>query len=109
MRPVESFLHMMPHTVTIESLGSRNAYGHVTYGSSVAYRARVVGKQRMVTDTQGKEIISTHTIYLASNDMIDTTARITLPAGFVPSSPPIVSIGRYPDGTGIFATVVYVG
>lgn len=105
---IARFRHMMPQTVTIEALSSRDKYGAPTYAVGKQYRARIVGKHELVTNAQGKEVTSTHIVYLVSNDDIKTTARITLPSDFDPRQPPIVSVGTYPDGKGVFARTLFL-
>lgn len=104
---IEEFLDMMPHTITVEPFVSMDEFSRRTYGSPVRYRARVVGKNKSVTNFAGEEVISNVTAYIANSTGIKSTDRITLPAGFEPSQPPILSIERIPDENGLHHEVIY--
>ncbi len=99
-------LALMPHTVTVEPLTGRDDYGRPTYGAAVQYRARVVGKQKLVRAADGAERVSATTVYLASAPGVGPEDRITLPDG---SRPPILAVSKVPDEKGAHHEVVYCG
>lgn len=102
----KDFLALMPHTVTIQPLTGRDEYSRPTYGPGIQYRARVVGKQKLVRAADGSERVSATTIYVVGVSGISPEDRITLPDG---SQPPILAVSRMPDERGDHHEVVYCG
>lgn len=101
---------MMPHTVKIEPLRSVDAWGKPTYHgppSGGAYQALVVHRVRKVLDFKGVEAVSNVTVYTNTVDLIEHTARLTLPSGYVPQQPRIVRVERQADEYGLHHTVIY--
>ncbi len=82
-----AFRSMMPHRVTTEAVGSFDQYHKPTYDTAVESQARVIEKQQLVIDTQGREVVSTHTVWIAPDassgllPAITSEARVTLPDG----------------------------
>lgn len=105
---ISEFRDLLHQTITLEPWAGRDGYGAPSYGAAVSYSARVVGKQMLVRDMQGQEVTSQFTIYLLSNVAVDGRSRITLPAGYSPTNPPILSVGTYPDEDGIHHTTIFV-
>ena len=91
------FLELMPHTVSIANLSSRNSYGVPTFGTATSYRARVVKKAEIVRDTAGAEVVSTTQVWLYGTSGVTPESRITLPDS---STPSILMVETYPDETG---------
>jgi hypothetical protein len=96
-------LELLTQTVTVETVTSRDGYGKPVYGTARTYRARVVGKTRLVRDANGVERVSSETVYADSTDLMPTD-RITLPDG---SQPLILSVGSYPDERGAHHQVIF--
>lgn len=99
-------------TVTIETwTGARDSYGKPTYNAPVIYPARVpaVWKAMAVRTVDGVAIYGRGPIYLNTVAAISPNDRITLPAGFTPPQPPILSASIIGDETGSIATQVVVG
>lgn len=105
---VQDLADLIIQTITIEPWLSEDMYGNETYDTGITYKARVVGKAKMVRDQKGNEVVSTHTVYLLSNVVVDTRSRVTLPAGYPVSQPPIMSVGRYPDDIDIYYTALFL-
>ena len=103
---ISDWLDMCPHTVTVEPFSSRNAYGAATYGTAVTYRARVQGKNQMIRNVGGEEVVSTITVYVATQTMTPQD-RITLPSPFSPTQPDILAVQRVSDESGQHHVVVY--
>ncbi len=98
---------MMPHAVTYEAPASRDAYGAITYGAAVTYRARVVYKQtRIVNRINGQDAVSTGEVWINAAIIPATDARITLPSG---DTPLIMNWETYPDADGDHHTKFYFG
>ena len=57
-------------------------------------------------DNQCTVASATH-VYLNSAVAFTVEDRLTLPAGFVPNQPPILSMERLSDETGVIATVLH--
>ena len=101
-------------TVQIAARTAVDGYGQATFASNVAYRARVVGRRRLVRNDQGDQVMSTHTVYFAATPAVGAHARITLSTGDVNSTetgalqPPILSIGKFPDDLGRQHVVLFL-
>lgn len=102
---IRAFRSLMRQTVTIAPWSSQNAYGEPAFGTAVTYPARVVARTRMVRDTQGREVVSTATVYLGAAPTLSVKDRLTLPNG---ETPVIAAIGDYPDERGPHHSVVYL-
>ena len=100
-------LLMMPHQIAIEPYQSHNQYGEPTYGAAVTYTARVQGKVRMIRDSTGVERVSTVMCYVATTAAIGPKDKLSLPSGWVPASPPILSVQRVSDESGDHHIVIY--
>lgn len=105
--PIErDFLALMPHQVTIQRFTGRDLFGQPQYGPPEVYRARVVGKQRLVRSRDGTEKVSATQVYVFGAPAVSVEDRITLPDG---SQPPILAVSRVPDETGDHHVVIYCG
>ena len=106
---ISEFRDFMPHSVTIETWGSQNEYGEPTYTTCSHYPARVEMKSRRIAGSGGVEIAARGRVFLCTATVPSTKDRITLPASFVPTQPPILDAYAVTDDKGIHHTVVYVG
>lgn len=94
---------LMNQTVTYEPFASQDQYGVRSYGAAKTVKARIEQVTRRVTSQQGSEVASNTQVYLkpqatdASSIVPTHRDRITLPAGFAPQQPPILSIDRHMD------------
>lgn len=95
-------------TVTLERWTGRDAYGVDTFGPAETYPARVSGRVRRIMTVTGDERVSTATIYFDQSPGITPFDRVTLPARFVPRSPPILAIRTSPDDLGRVMETVYL-
>lgn len=103
---IGAWADMMPHTITIEPFVSRDTYGAATYGAAVTYKARVQGKNRLITTLSGDEKVSTVTVYVGSTS-ITPEDRLTLPASFSPTIPNILDVQPVSDESGHHHQVIY--
>lgn len=100
--------------VTVEARSSVDGYGEPTYSTAVSHRARVVGKRRLVRNSQGDEVMSTHQVYFAGQPAIGAHDRLTLSTGDVNSTetgarqPPVLATGIFPDDAGRKQVTVYL-
>lgn len=105
----EALRGLFGQTVTIAPLSSVGAFGGKTAGTAVSYDARVVYKQRLVKDTQGREVLATTIVYVAptSSGGLPTgkpDETLTLPDGTTPN---ILNVAKYPGEDGTYETVTY--
>ena len=97
----DNFLDLMPHTVKVAPADAAlTVEGQKTWGADVSYTGLVEQKARMVRDSQGRQVVSSSSAYLATADDIKTDARVTLPSGFTPQQPKIVVVERPSDEAG---------
>lgn len=98
---------LMTDTVTLEPYSGQNSHAEPTFGAGVQYQARVVGRTRLVRDTDGQQVVSNQTVYLATIPATLTTRdRITLPDG---TQPLMMMIERVPDEHGAYYVAIYTG
>jgi hypothetical protein len=101
-----AFREFMHQVVTVEPWISQDDYGNAIYGPPSSYKARVVGRQRMVRSAIGEEVISSKTIYLNGPVELSIKDRLRLPSG---EEVTIFAIAHLPDEEGDHHTVVYTG
>jgi hypothetical protein len=87
-----SFSGLLPDSITIEPYIGADGYGAAQFGSAVTYKARLRGGAADVKTAAGEEVVSKIQIYLNTITPIDTRSRITLPARFSPTNPPIIGV-----------------
>lgn len=98
---VDEFIDMLPHTVQVAAAADAlTVEGQKTWGADVGYAALVEQKARMVRDSQGTQVMSSTSVYLATGADVKTDSRVTLPTGFTPRQPKIVSVERPSDENG---------
>ena len=94
-------------TKRLTSAGSRNLYGVATYATlSSPFRGRYVRKNRLVRAFTGDERVSRSHFYFYGTPGLDPEDRVALPDG---TSPPVLSVRRYPDENGAHHEVAYFG
>jgi hypothetical protein len=115
MRAVAGWARMMRQTATVAPRSGQDGYAEPTYGAAVSYRCRLVGKRKLVLTAEGRQVVSTQTLYLMSDAAIDPESQVTLSTGDVGSTerhainPPILGVGRYPaDDGGFHHTVLFL-
>jgi len=91
-----------------------DGFGHESYGNDVEYAARVVGKNQLVRDSRGEQVVSTRMVYFALTPDIGVHDRLTLSTGDARSTedgarrPAIMSVGVSPDDLGGESLVAYL-
>lgn len=102
----------MQDTITIEPYSGTNVNQEDTYGASVSYTCRVVGKRKIVRLPSGQEAVSNAQAYLDRLATVDPRDKITLPVRFAMRNPPILDVQMLPDEDGTSGsgahTVIYV-
>lgn len=91
---------LMQDTVTIEPFASVNVNQEDSYGASVSYTCRVVGKRKIIRKLDGQEAVSMAQVYLDRLATVDPRDRITLPSRFAMRTPAILSVEMLPDEDG---------
>lgn len=87
-----SLLELLPDEITIEPFESTTVNQSSSYGTAVTYRAQVVAEFERVIDRNGREVKSSARVLIPERVHIDPRSRITLPEGWVPRQPPIISV-----------------
>jgi hypothetical protein len=105
---IEEFEDVLNQTITVEPFTGSDGYGEPSFGTSISYKARCVGKTRIIRDGKGNERISSHTVYVNSLAEFSPKDRITLPIGYSPQQPQIISIGSFPDESGMHHKTIYL-
>lgn len=89
------FSGMLCHEVLIEPFTAQSATGFkgaATYGTAITYPCRIEYKNRRVIAQDGNQRLSQGRVIIEGEVTIDIQSRITLPDGFRPRRPPIISI-----------------
>lgn len=103
------FEAFMPDLVAIEACLSVDSYGKRAFADPPApktVRCRIEQEARKVTTGDGKEVVSQTRLFLkptaedGSAYTLGSNDRITLPAGYTPQQPPILTVGRENDAEG---------
>lgn len=107
----KEYLQLMPDTVTVADVATRDEYGKRTYATATSHRARISLKDERVVNLLGVEVLANIKIVLAPDaagnlPSIDAESRLTLPDG---STPEVVSFGIASDEDGPHHAVVWVG
>ena len=97
MTIVDDLADMMPDTVTLSTVASRDDYGVPTYNTGVEFVARVVRRHRLVRTVDGDEVISTAQVWIAGCPTISPDDQIELSDG---STPPILAVEKFQDENG---------
>lgn len=103
---IKDFLDMMPDTITHEPLTGRDDYGKPTHGASVEYPARVVYKAKWLEAKDGSQVLAKAIVWIGGIPTISPEDKIVLPDS---TTPPILSIERYPDEDGLHHVKVFFG
>lgn len=101
---------LLPHSVTIKAVASRNGYGEPTYDSGTAYTARVVKKQKKVRSFGGEETIAQGEIWIKGQPNCGPQHQVTVPSGYFDSTtPPIIGSEQIVDEGGVIGEKLFIG
>lgn len=104
------WLDFMPETVTVNSYVSQSVSGAKTYNpTAVSYPARIELKNHRIVDMNGREILAKGRVFLGTTTIIDTRDKLTLPAGYVPQTPPILAVNPVADESGTHHVTLEIG
>lgn len=101
---------LFPDDVTVEPFVSADENGDATYGTAFTVKARVIGRTKLVADSDGQEQVSSVQALLAGAFGVTAEDRFTLPVRFSTNSrnpsdlgarqPRAISIDRETDENG---------
>lgn len=103
----DSLRELYEDTITIEPFSGETAGRVRSYGSGVAYEAILTSGAKRVIGNDGAEVVSTVHAMIQNRVHIDQRSRVTLPSGFVPNQPPILSIEHY-KALGMDSTILHL-
>lgn len=83
---------LFPDTITISPFSSNSVTQVLTHGSAVSHRAQVTSEWSKTINKEGREVESTIVVLIPERVHIDPRDLLTLPAGWVPNTPPIISV-----------------
>lgn len=98
---------LLADTVTVEPHVSTDASGAKTYGAAVTYRCHIDGRARLVRDNFGEQRAVSVAVYLAATPAVTQEDRLTLPAPYSPTQPPIIAVRPVSDEAGWHHQVLY--
>lgn len=103
---------LMKDSIGWEARTGMSASQAPTYAASKTALGRIEQHTRLVRDAQGREVASNTRLFLRPR-LSDGTAftpkvgdRFTLPAGYDPQQPPVISVQRENDEVGLHHWVV---
>lgn len=101
---------MMPDTVTLNAFVSRDGQSKPTYSpTAVEYDARIELKNHLIVDKHGREVLAKGRVFLAMTTVPSVDDKLTLPAGYVPLTPPILAVNSVSDDVGSHHVVLEIG
>lgn len=104
---VSEWADFMPMTVGIEPWTAYTGGGSgATYGASVNYSCRIEMKNHLIVGKDGKTITARGRVFLLSTVIIGSKDRVTLPAGYVPTQPPLLDVNIVDDESGTHHTTL---
>jgi|ERR1035437_1089509 hypothetical protein len=89
--------YLMPSTVKIAPMASKDAYSKHTYGSDTSIQCNIAGEITLVKDSKGVESVSKTQIILATVNGTTVDSRVTLPDN---TTPRILTVKTFQDHTG---------
>lgn len=107
---VAEWLDMMASTITIDAWVSNSVSGVPSYaGAPVSYKAYIEIKNHRIIDSQGREVMARGRVFVGAAISPSVKDKITLPAGYVPLTPPILSVNLADDELGQHHTTIEIG
>lgn len=107
---ISEFLDFMPDTVTIYPWTGQTVTGAPDYSpTGTTYDAYIEMENHLAVDAKGQQVLARGWVFLGSNAVVGIKDKIVLPDGFVPSSPPIISVNLVSDEAGNHHTELEIG
>lgn len=95
-------------TVTHTPWTGQNGSGEPQFGSATSYKAQVSGQNKLVYDSQGKQVLSSLRVILVSYVAVNPKDKITLPSGYPVLAPPILAVELWQNEEGQDHTTVHL-
>lgn len=83
---------LMPFTVMVEPLLSKDRFGEETYGPAVPIRGRLRNGNTITKDSDGQEVVSKVQFWAAGVFDLSADDRYTLPAPWTPTQPQAIAV-----------------
>lgn len=107
---ISEFLDFMASTVTIDAWVSQSVSGVPSYaGAPASYPAYIEIKNHLIIDSAGREVMARGKVWLGTTTMPGVKDKLTLPAGYVPLTPPIIAVNLADDNLGSHHVVLEIG
>jgi hypothetical protein len=101
---------MMPHTIQVEPWLSYKGGGtNNNYDTAEDYNCRIEMNNHLVVDRNARTVTARGMVFLLSTTIIDVKSLITLPVGYTPRQPPLLSVDVEDDEDGTHHTVLHFG
>jgi hypothetical protein len=109
--PISDFLDFMPDSVSFNAWLSQDRTGKPTYDelNTTVVRCRISMENHLIVNAEGREVLARGTITLGTTVAPNVKDRITLPAGNVPTSPPMLAVNLSSDENGPHHVVIKIG
>lgn len=101
-----AWVGLMPTTVTIAALSSRDGYGKPTFAAGTSYTARVAKKNKRVRTFSGEDAVATTICWVKGSSGTGPTHRVTLADT---TTPPILACEELTDESGVIGEKLYLG
>lgn len=101
---INEFRDLLNDTITHYPLASRDAYGKPTYNSGTQYSVRLVKTNKLITNNEGKEVVSTSHIWILGTPNISPEDKIELSNGDIPV---VAAVETFQDEIGTSHVKVY--
>jgi len=101
-------LDLFVDSVTVTPWSSADQYGQASYGTGVVYTGKIGGKNTMVRNAAGQEVVSSKQVIFSTTLTVSTKDKVTLPTGSVPLNPPILAVQQFSDEDGAHHTTIFL-
>jgi hypothetical protein len=98
---------LMAEIVTLEAPAALSGAASASYAAGKPWKARIEHRQKRVYNREGQEVTSSTQVYMPPQPIDGSPVaptidfRVTLPAGYAPTQPPILSVERHNDDQGL--------
>jgi hypothetical protein len=108
---VNEWADFMPQVVTREPWTSyKDGGSNSNYGTAIPnIQCRIEMKNHLVVDKDGKVVTARGRVFLLSTTIPDIKDRWTLPAGYVPTQPPVLGVNVVDDESGNHHITLEIG
>ena len=101
---------MMASTITIYSYTGQSVDLVPTYSATPqTFKAYIEMKNHIVVDHAGREVMARGRIFVGTTTVIGVKDKLVLPAGYLPQTPPIISVNLADDEDGTHHVTLEIG